>query len=164
MLRSPIYWVETGARGRIGILSRPRAGDWLEDEMKALRHAGVDVLVSLLTVDEVTELGLQDEERHCVASGMTFVSFQIEDRQVPQTAGPALALVERLAHGVRDGRSVGVHCRMGIGRSSMIAAAVLIRLRVDGNEAFARLTAARGLAVPDTEAQRRWAMTASANG
>ena len=47
-----------------------------------------------------------------------------------------------------------IHCRAGIGRSSLLAAAVL---RVEGrtaDEAWQRITEARGLPVPDTDEQR----------
>jgi protein-tyrosine phosphatase len=61
---------------------------------------------------------------------------------------------------VRDalvvGSSVVIHCRMGIVRSSLIAASAPVLLGVHPDEAFARLSAARGLAVPDTEEQRSW--------
>lgn len=54
------------------------------------------------------------------------------------------------------GRSIAIHCRAGIGRASLVAAAVLRMLGVSGEEALARISASRGLAVPDTEAQRQW--------
>ncbi len=159
MIRSTVYWVTAEAPGRLGILARPRAGDWLEDEMKALREAAVDVLVSLLTGEEEAELQLQAECGFCRAAGMTFIYFPIDDRGTPKSDVDAVALICRLKHFLLNGKAVGVHCRMGIGRSSMIAAAVLVMLGVDGVEAFERLAASRGLTVPDTDAQRTWALT-----
>jgi protein-tyrosine phosphatase len=158
MIRSTVYWVETAAPGRLGILARPRAGDWLEDEMKALREAGVEVLVSLLTRAEEEELELLDERRCCEAAGMAFVSLPIDDRGTPDSDVEALTLISRLERFVVEGKTVGIHCRMGIGRSSMIAAGVLVRLGVNGERAFERLASSRGLAVPDTEEQRQWVM------
>jgi len=38
--------------GRLGIAARPRGGDWLIDELRSWRKAGVHVVVSLLTPDE----------------------------------------------------------------------------------------------------------------
>jgi protein-tyrosine phosphatase len=49
-----------------------------------------------------------------------------------------------------------LHCRFGIGCASLLAAAVLVLEGVDADEAWRRLTCARGLGVPDTEEQRRW--------
>jgi protein-tyrosine phosphatase len=47
---------------------------------------------------------------------------------------------------------------MGIGRASLVAAAVLRLLGLPGDEAFSRVQAARGLPVPDTDEQRQWLM------
>jgi hypothetical protein len=51
------FWVETGNQLRLAIVPRPRGGDWLEDELDQMKRAGVDVLVSMLQVDEAAELG-----------------------------------------------------------------------------------------------------------
>jgi protein-tyrosine phosphatase len=158
MIRSTIYWVENTAPGRLGILARPRAGDWLEDEMKALREAGVDILVSLLTAEEVAELELTAEQSHCEATGMAFISFPINDRSTPDSDSEALALVHQLKRAVVDGKSVAIHCRMGIGRSSMVAAGMLVMLGMEGERAFELLAASRRLPVPDTEQQRKWVL------
>ena len=42
-------------------MARPRGGDWLADEMRALSEAGADILVSALTTDEANELDLARE-------------------------------------------------------------------------------------------------------
>lgn len=126
--------------------------------MKALRETGVDLLVSLLTADEVAELELQAERGFCEAAGMTFKSFPIDDRGTPASDAEAIALVHQLERAVTEGKAVGIHCRMGIGRSSMIAAAVLVMLGTDGERAIELLAASRGLAVPDTQAQRDWVL------
>ncbi|MGJ5045889.1 protein-tyrosine phosphatase family protein [Bradyrhizobium oligotrophicum] len=88
---------------------------------------------------------------------MAFVSFPIPDRGLPETRSAA-QLAGDLAARLTDGARVLVHCRAGIGRSSVIAACVMIRLGVDAAEALERIAAARGVGVPDTEAQRIWVM------
>ncbi len=64
-MKTDLYWVETGSTGRLATMARPRAGDWLEDEMRGLRAMHVDVIVSLLTDDEVSELALGAEAQAC---------------------------------------------------------------------------------------------------
>jgi protein-tyrosine phosphatase len=49
-----------------------------------------------------------------------------------------------------------VHCRASIGRSSLLLAALLTDEGLKPDEAFRRLTKARGLKVPDTNDQVRW--------
>src|SRR5438046_543366 len=70
-MRAEIFWLDRtpAAAGRLAVLPRPRGGDWLEDEVRSLRAAGVDTLVCLLTKEEVTELDLADEAACCAAAG-----------------------------------------------------------------------------------------------
>ncbi len=150
---SKLYWVEGQ---RLAIMARPRAGDWLLDEMRSLREQGVHTIVSLLTDDEVSELGLEAEESACAQVDLRFRSFPIPDRELPRSLAQARSLASELAAEITEGRAIAIHCRMGIGRSSLIASAVLVSLGVAPQLALARLGAARGLRVPDTEDQRRW--------
>ena len=48
-MRAPLYSVQGPSLGKVSIMARPRGGDWLIDELKALRASGVHILVSLLT-------------------------------------------------------------------------------------------------------------------
>ena len=65
-------------------------------------------------------------------------------------------LVGDLAEHLDRGEHVVIHCRMGIGRSSMLAAALLMAEGVDPGGAWSTLREARGLDVPDTPEQRAW--------
>ena len=60
-MQAQVFWVEGPWRGRLGILPRPRGGDWLGDETAAWRAAGVDVVVSLLEAEEEAQLILEGE-------------------------------------------------------------------------------------------------------
>jgi len=44
-----VFWIDRLAKRLLGIMPRPRGGDWLDDELQALGKAGVNVVVSLLT-------------------------------------------------------------------------------------------------------------------
>jgi protein-tyrosine phosphatase len=155
-MRTDIYWIAASWRGRLGIASRPRGGDWLADEMAAWREIGVDSVVSLLTDDEVVELELRNEEEECRARGIRFRSLPIKDRGLPSSRDDIDAIVGELEAELSAGRSVLIHCRQGIGRSSLLAASTLVRSGEDPDRALARIEAARGRPVPDTEEQRRW--------
>jgi len=89
---------------------------------------------------------------------MEFISFPIPDRGLPTSLRDATVLAKSVALQVRDGRAVAIHCRAGIGRSSLVAAGVLICSGVTAEDALRLITAARGIDVPDTEAQREWVM------
>jgi protein-tyrosine phosphatase len=152
------YWIDTGQSGRLAILSRPRGGDWLEDEARAWSRAGFDTVVSLLEPDEAVGLDLAGEEQASQAAGVSFVSLPVPDRGVPESRQAVAELAGALAEAVASGKRVGLHCRQGVGRSALLAACVLIALGVDPAAALARVAAARGLPVPETPEQRQWVM------
>jgi protein-tyrosine phosphatase len=67
-----------------------------------------------------------------------------------------MALAEATVARLNEGKAVAVHCRAGIGRSSLIAACVLVLLGLAPGTALDRIGKARGGNVPDTEGQRDW--------
>ena len=82
-MRPEIYWIDGPWPGRLAILARPRGSDWLIDELAGWKNAGLDVVVSLLTRGEDSELGLSDEGELAQQYGLTFISFPISDYSVP---------------------------------------------------------------------------------
>jgi protein-tyrosine phosphatase len=152
---SDLYWIDATDKIRIAIMARPRAGDWLEDEVAHWERSGVGVVVSLLEPEEVDELELRREGPLCVARGIDFLSFPIPDRGLPQDVGQAMRFAAEV---VDRGRPIAVHCRAGIGRSSIIAAAILVSLGVTPADALAAIQRARGVPIPDTDSQRDWVL------
>jgi protein-tyrosine phosphatase len=155
-MRAELFRIEQRDPGALSITARPRGGDWLVDEIKAWHEAGVDVIVSLLTSTEQTELGLDEEASLCAQHQLAFWSLPIEDRALPGDTTEADRLIEEIVAALNAGKHVAVHCRMGIGRSAMLAAAALVARGDTAQQAFDRIEAARGLPVPDTREQRRW--------
>jgi protein-tyrosine phosphatase len=133
-------------------------GDELAAEMQGLADGGVNVLVSLLSDEEIAESGLAGEEATAEAAGLTFLRLQTPDLRVPER-GAVLEMAGTLRSHLEEGGSVVVHCHAGIGRSSTVAATVLLLEGVLPDEAWTRITAARGVPVPDTPAQRRFIET-----
>src|SRR5205823_2100312 len=120
------------------------------------RRAGVDVVVSALTEEEVAELDLTREAEWCAANGVELVTFPIADREVPGEGKAAAALVRRLERLLRAGMRVAIHCRQGVGRAALLAACLLAAAGVGPDVGFERIEAARGRPVPDTPEQRAW--------
>jgi protein-tyrosine phosphatase len=154
-MRPTLYTVDHPGGGRLSTMAKPRGGDWLEDEMAALKAYGVDVLVCALTSPELGECDLDAEARTARDAGLQFVPIPISDRNVPDLA-TVLPTLQNLAKELSDGAHVVTHCRFGIGRASLLAAALLILNGTDPDTAWSRLERARGLAVPDTPEQREW--------
>jgi hypothetical protein len=70
------YWIETGSALRLAIAPRPRGGDWLEDDLRALKRDNVDVLISLLTPEENQELVLSAKTLSAAKSELISVAFR----------------------------------------------------------------------------------------
>lgn len=136
----------------------PRPGRFqnLDEDLKALAQAGVQVLVSLLEPDEARRLGLEREREACEQAGLQFVSFPVRDHSTPSDPQAALQMAAALAARVRSGERVVFHCFAGIGRSATLALLTMASLGVPLPEATELLSEARGLRVPETQAQYDW--------
>jgi len=151
-----LFWIPGPWRGRLAIAARPRGGDWLDDEARGWRQAGIDVIVSLLEGDEAAELDLVNEADAAQENGIRFVSFPIPDRGVPASAPAAASLIAAILNALERGSNVAVHCRQGVGRSGLIAAAVLASAGIDPERAIEVVSSARGQTVPETPGQNSW--------
>jgi protein-tyrosine phosphatase len=150
------YWIDTGIPAKLAIMPRPNGGKHLEGEIRLLKREGTDVLVSLLTPEEDIELALEHEHAACSGHGIRFRSFPIPDRDIPASTEAFLKFLETLHEDLLQGRSIVAHCRAGIGRSSLLLASLLRREGLSTDDAFRRITHARGMLVPDTPEQLRW--------
>jgi protein-tyrosine phosphatase len=146
------YWINH----QLAIVPRPQGRHSLDDEMRALREAGVDVVVSMLQESEAVAVGLGSEGAAAARAGVEFIQFAIADRgvatDIPQFAEFLADLEGRLAQGKR----IGIHCYGCIGRSPVVAASLLIRSGIPANEAWNQIENARGSPVPDTREQLEW--------
>src|SRR5689334_10159627 len=95
-MKANLYMIEGPWPGRLAILPRPRGGEWLEDEVRSWRQANVDVVVSLLTAEEVGELDIAKEADWCRAQGIEYISFPVADRGVPPSVRGTVELVQLL--------------------------------------------------------------------
>ena len=163
MIKPDVYWIKGPWPGRLAILARPRGADWLEDEVEAWKEIGVDTVVSLLTRSEEVEFSLTEESDLVRRSGITFINFPIPDYSVPRSQDATRQIVDELRDQLSRGNKVGIHCRQGIGRSSLVAACVLVALGESSGGAFRQIEKARGVSVPDTTEQRNWVASFAQN-
>jgi protein-tyrosine phosphatase len=151
-----LFWIDGPWPGKLAIALRPRGGDWLADEIRGWREAGVGAVASLLTGEEAVDLGLEEERELCEAAGIEFHSLPIMDRGVPASHAETTAFLHGLDGVLKRGANVAVHCRQGIGRSGLIAAGLLVENGLTPEVAVRRISDARGIAIPETEEQRAW--------
>ena len=161
-MKADSYKIEGPWDGRLLILSRPRGAEWLRDEIKGWVNAEIDAVVSLLTSSEIDELGLTDEAMIADELGIHFINYPIPDYDVPVSSSTFRHLVDGLSDLLSNGKSVGIHCRQSVGRSSLLAASLLTRFNLTVDEGFRTIREARGISVPDTAEQRQWVATFSA--
>lgn len=114
-----MFWITAPAPGRRATMPRPRGGDWLADDLAALRAAGVDTLVALITPAEAAELGLSAEAELARAAGLDFQPFPIPDLTTPPLDPATAAFIAglraaRLGGPLRRRASVGVERRQRI--------------------------------------------------
>jgi protein-tyrosine phosphatase len=159
MMKPDVYWIEGPWRGKLAILARPRGEDWLEDEIEGWKEADIGLVVSLLTSAEESELGLTSEAEIVKRTGITYITFPIADYSVPASKIPMQQLAAQLNDQLSRGTCIGVHCRQGIGRSSLVAACVLVTSGESPQSAFEHIERARGRSVPDTAEQKRWVIS-----
>lgn len=156
MFTTTIHWIQDIAPHRLGLMARPCGGERLAEEVQAWRAASVDVVVSLLESHEVRELELKAEQALCALQGMAFRAFPIPDRGTPSSLKEAADLLNELHTSLVEGKTVAIHCRAGIGRTGLVAAGLLHRLRVPRQDIFQVLSRSRGVAMPDTPEQVAW--------
>ena len=151
-----LHWISGPWTGRLAIAARPRGGDWLTEEMRAWRQAGVDTVVSLLTAGEEMDLDLVGERAAAQASGMSFISFPIVDRSVPDSREEMARFIGQVVEELTRGNTVVIHCRQGIGRAALLAASLMILRGLTVEQSLAEISNTRGVAVPETVEQRAW--------
>ena len=83
-MRTHLFPIPGPWPGHLAIISRPRGGDWLEDEALGWQRDGIGVVISLLEPEESAPLDLLHESDAAAAYGVHCISSPIPDRGVPE--------------------------------------------------------------------------------
>jgi len=146
-----------GEGGRIGMTFCPGkrqadalSGVWdrdLDADMKAIKAFGAVALVTLMPDDELNSLHVSPTRIRDAASGLGIEWHQlpIPDQGVP---GPSFEGVwvdagKRLRELLKDGNSIVIHCKGGLGRTGTMAARLLIEFGVQPEIAVQSVRKAR---------------------
>lgn len=151
-MKPSIYLVAADLPGKLFIMPKP-SGEWLKEDVDHYRSIGVDVIISLLEPDEVSELSLGEQSEICAENKIAFTQFPIVDRGLPELE-PFKKLVLTAISDLKNGKNVAVHCRAGIGRSGITVCGALLGFGYSPEIAMKMTSDARGVKVPDTEGQR----------
>ena len=140
--------------GQLTIMPCP-TGDDLPDQFAELGQSGITRIISMLAPDEAAVMGVASEATLCTNAGIAFENHPIVDFGLPDETS-FRRLVGHITDHLHNGAHVAIHCRAGIGRSGMVASAVLIQLGSLPEQAIEKVSTARGVSIPDTMQQRQF--------
>lgn len=151
-----MYPVPIDTKGRLSLVTCPRSAT-LDTNVEELAAAGVTLVVSALPEDDEFDLGLTAEAAVLRDAGIEFMRIPVEDFDVPVELGPTIAALEAVLAALDDDRQhAAIHCLGGLGRSPMLAAALLVLTGDDAESVWRLVAAARRRPVPETPEQRLW--------
>jgi len=151
-----LFKIESIGSGFLAIMAHPGQEQGAASAIALVARDGVHQVVSLLEPAEASALGLDAEAQLVAAQSMAFVSFPIPDMGLPASVSAFAGLARDLYRQVDAGVNTLVHCRGGVGRSGLLAAAVLLHCGMDPRQACEKITRIRGLRVPETREQGDW--------
>jgi ADP-ribosyl-[dinitrogen reductase] hydrolase len=109
--------------------------------------ADTGLVISLTPSPEMDLMGMPPDllDRHCRERGMAWRHMAVADMGVAGSAAlEAWREIGPLAHGLLDaGRTVAIHCRMGLGRTGTLAGILLVERGLAPGEAIAAIRRAR---------------------
>lgn len=149
-----IYWLNDFEKGSIGMMPKPNGLNILQ-EIKYLKKENVDTVVCLLEYSEIIEFNLEQEEYFCKKEKINFIYFPIKDYSLPNK-NEYLDLINKIDTRLKNQEKIVIHCKMGIGRTSTVAAGVLIKNNIHSDDIFEYLSEKREEQVPDTKDQVDW--------
>ncbi len=117
----------------------------LSEDVALLAAAGVAAVVTTLTGEELTRLGIPTLGEEVEAAGMQWVHLPVQDKSLPDAEFEARWAEARdgLTALMESGQRVSVHCRGGTGRTGLVAAKLLLESGADWQETLDRIREAR---------------------
>ena len=154
-----VYRLDSIGKGRLAMMAHPASAGNAAATIAEIAALNFHQVVSLLEPAEAEVLGLAQEAELVTAQSMKFVSFAIPDMGLPACSEDFMRLAQLLFTEIEAGTNTLIHCRGGIGRSGLLAAAVLLIGGRSIQAAFAQVSRIRGMPVPETPQQAAWLQT-----
>ncbi len=148
------YWIAKINDCDIGIAACPAGGRALEEELKVFKKSESLVMISLLTEKEERRLGLTQEKLIAEELGIRFIKFPIPDMSIPGFK-IYVEFIDHLYELTMEKDKMLIHCRAGIGRSSLIALGLMTKDGTPLSQSIQHVSRTRGFHVPQSISQRR---------
>lgn len=152
-----VFWINDLENGILGMMPHPKGGDLLKKEIKFLKSQKVNCVLCLIENKEKIELGIEKEAYFCTQEKIDFIDFPIKDFGLPSKEA-YLKLINKINKRLLNDEKIVIHCRMGIGRTSIVTAGILIKNGKAKDKIFEFLSKKRTIKVPDTKKQKDWVL------
>ena len=157
--------------GRIGLTFCPGkrteglyGGIWerdLDTDIKAIKAWGGSTLISLMEEHEFESLGVaQLLVKLPNTSELDWLHLPIQDMQIPDKHFEAAwaSIGPTIHQKLKEGRSIVIHCRGGLGRTGLLAARILVEAGLKPADAVATVRTARERSI-ETYSQEHYVLT-----
>jgi protein-tyrosine phosphatase len=131
--------------GSIGMCMCPGRNNhkkWSRDfatDLKVLISNNVELVVNLMTSEEIKKMGLSDVSERLQSVGIEWLHYPISDKWIPGSNDDFLNLTQILVEKIKLGKRIVVHCNGGKGRTGLTVVACLIKLGVTQLEAITKI-------------------------
>lgn len=154
--KSKIFWLKKFSGGRLGTMNCPQGGELLQNEISNWKKAGIKLIASALTDNEMRELELLNTLELCQVNNIEFIRFPIIEKSLPESMDEWLTFIQSLQKALQDKKKVVTLSQTGVGRASLIAISIMIVFEFETEDALQQLAKVRGLKCPETEEQIDW--------
>ncbi|HID10788.1 MAG TPA: phosphatase [Candidatus Latescibacteria bacterium] len=138
--------------GRLFLHSMPGRNEPFEDAQEEIERQGITRVVCLTPREEIrSKSPSYYSALESDSLPWTHTEFPIPNYGVPQDEEAFLNLIRSIAHHLRKGERVLIHCGAGYGRTGMVAICVLMALGLGKDEAEERVKSANSS--PETQEQ-----------
>jgi protein-tyrosine phosphatase len=111
----------------------------------------------------VEQVGLTAEKEIAERVGLHYRSFPIPDHQTPPLDAGTMDFLDARRSDLSQGKGVVFHCSSGRGRTTLMAASLLVMEGMDPDKAIQHVRGRRLVPVPDNKEQTEWVRQLSAN-
>lgn len=100
------------------------------DSLKSLKEAGAQAVITMMTMDELTENQADTLPSLCAELGMDWYHLPVEDGCAPDAPFAQAFVLQKaiLLDLVESGATIVIHCHGGSGRTGLTAAILMLEL------------------------------------
>ena len=122
------------------IFTSPMGQSNIKKDGEFIKSNGVELIISLLTDEEIKSLGIKDFESIWTKLNIKNIKFPIRDLSSPNKSqlSDFDELIKTILSYVHQYKPVLIHCNAGMGRSGLVAAVVCKELKIPNVIDFVR--------------------------